>query len=405
MILIIAALVLPCAIIAESTNSNADGAATDSNYKLFEVGAATYTYDINDSTGEFPTLDELTAILPEGQEFNGWFVDDGTDGYNAATDIEAAAEPLFMPGSTYSEITTPTTADSYTAYISDISYTVNFVDSDGSDIRDEKFTIENTSPITAPSEKENENETPGYIIPDGMVFIGWADESGSIFSADASIAISDIIPDDGTTEITLTATYEADPVITFVVDDITTYTHTMTDIEYPTDPVKSNFEFLGWADESGNIVIPAEMTIAELKSLELDENATFTATFEPALHTVSFTVNDTIVSTQTVRHGELATEPAFVPAVDGYVFADWNYDFDTAITDDTTISAEFDEYVAPEPTGLADPVIQTAVILFGIALIAILALFVSKMKSGAIVIGRGPNAKTNVKIDDKEDSE
>lgn len=65
---------------------------------------------------------------------------------------------------------------------------------------------------------------------------------------------------------------------------------------------------------------------------------------------VVFMSNDIVYNTQLVVPNEKAVQPAD-PALDGYVFSGWyeedtfetEFDFDTAITEDTTIYAKWEE--------------------------------------------------------------
>lgn len=221
-------------------------------------------------------------------------------------------------------------------------------------------------------------DTEGYVIPGGMVFAGWVDADGNVVEmTDGNITVIG--------DMTLKATYKADIRISFVVDGIVTYTHTMTGLAYPTDPVKESFTFVGW-DVDGELVLKAGSTSENFKALGLTADTTFTAVFEPAIYTVSFEVDGQIVATQTVKHGELATEPAFIPALEGMDFVEWDYDFAQAITGDTTIVAVFEPTPEPEPTGLANPTVQIMAIIIGVLAVFVVAMLVWKKDEVRVII-------------------
>ncbi len=78
--------------------------------------------------------------------------------------------------------------------------------------------------------------------------------------------------------------------------------------------------------EEGTTEVTTEGTTEE----ETTEEKT---TEEPKEYTVTFMYNGTVFGTQTVKEGECAAVPSLIPASKG----DWDFDFSTAITEDTVI--------------------------------------------------------------------
>ena len=75
---------------------------------------------------------------------------------------------------------------------------------------------------------------------------------------------------------------------------------------------------------------------------------------EPVMHTVTFVSDGSPVPPQTVEHGKKATEPT-TPTKDGYTFSGWYFgdtafDFDTPITDDITLTAQWKRDNQPPTT-------------------------------------------------------
>lgn len=99
-------------------------------------------------------------------------------------------------------------------------------------------------------------------------------------------------------------------------------------VEEPEEAYADGFVFLGW-DFDFETPIKADTVIE--------------AELAPLSYTVTFTVNGETFTTQTVEYGEVASVPTQAPALEGYTFTGWNFDFKTPIYDDTEIEAEFEE--------------------------------------------------------------
>lgn len=333
------------------------------------VGTTTYTKEYKDSV-ILASLADLGITAPAGQTFMGWYAEKLPEGTTEPTQT-------YAPGSIYTgEI------KELKAYFKADTYTVQFMDSDGSIIqlidpdnpdgkKVDKITVAYNTEVSVPAIEDDETRN------DGMVFTGWNLNGEPAVVKDGKVTIAG--------NSVFVATYEKDITVTFVVDGITTYTHVMTGITYPTDPVKDSFTFTGW-DVNGTVVLKAGCTVADLRALGLENDTTFTAIFEPAIYTVSFVVDGDVVATQTVKHGDMATEPAFIPALEGMDFVKWDFDFTQAITGDTTIEAVFEPTPEPEPTGLSDPTVQIMAIAIGVLVIFIVAVLVWKKDDVRVII-------------------
>lgn len=333
------------------------------------VGTTTYTEEYTDSV-ILASLEDLGISAPAGQTFMGWYAEELPEGTTEPTQT-------YAPGSIYTGV-----IKELKAYFKADTYTVQFMDSDGSIIqlidpdnpdgdKVDKITVAYNTEVSVPTIEDDETRN------DGMVFTGWNLNGEPAVVKDDKVTI--------TGNSVFVATYEKDITVTFVVDGITTYTHVMTGITYPTDPVKDSFTFTGW-DMNGSVVLKAGCTVADLRALGLETDTTFTAIFEPAIYTVSFVVDGDVVATQTVKHGDMATEPAFIPALEGMDFVKWDFDFTQAITGDTTIEAVFEPTPEPEPTGLSDPTVQIMAIAIGVLVIFIVAVLVWKKDDVRVII-------------------
>lgn len=332
----------------------------------FDVGGTIYsqTLDVVNGIVTLPGLEDMGVNAPAGKEFKGWFVDVGKDGLRDDGEDRYAAE---------STISYDLIAETYTADLVDIKYTIGFTDAEGMAIAGDAYatqTIIYNGTVTLPA-------VPAPAT--GFVAVGWTADGETILEAGETVSV--------VSDMTFKAVYVKDLVMTFYVDGVITYTHAMTGFNYPTDPVKESFTFVGWAVD-GEVMLKAHAGIDDLKALGLTADTTFTAVFEPAIYTVSFEVDGQIVATQTVKHGEMATEPAFIPALEGMDFVEWDFDFTQAITGDTTIMAVFEPTPEPELTGLANPAVQIMAIIIGVLAIFLVAVLIWKKDEVRVIIVR-----------------
>lgn len=353
-------------LLAEDSDA-AEGDVTVS----YKVGEMTYTDSAPAQAGAVYSLKSLADLglsVGDGKTFGGWKV---------AGDESGAK---YAAGSGYA-IPAGVQAVQFVAEITENTYLVKFTYADGTLIKEfpgSAYDAEITLPAKAPT--ASTGKVIEFIEASGEVFVGW-----SVLKADGTVG--DLVLDadatkvKATADVTYVATYQKDIVLTYVVDGIITYSSTSYKHVVPNDPAKDGFSFVGWSD--GTKTVEAKDLDAYLA--KATEDVTFTAVFEPAIYTVSFEVDGKVVATQTVKHGELAIEPAFVPALEGQDFVKWDFDFTEAVTSDVTVKAVFEPTPEPEPTGLKDPVTLTVLIVAALVLgFLLVVLFLKKddLKAG-----------------------
>ena len=183
------------------------------------------------------------------------------------------------------------------------SYTVTFVDHDGTELK--KETVEHGAQATAPAAPSREH----------YVFTGW------------DTTFSDV-----TTNVTIRATYKpAEYTVKFIGWDGTvlktetvTYTGNAT---APEAPAREGYDFDRWNHSFTNV----------------SENLEVTAIYTQKEYVVTFVdSDDTVLSTQNVKHGEAATAPAN-PTKEGYTFVGWDNTGYGHVTQAMTIKAMYME--------------------------------------------------------------
>ncbi len=133
----------------------------------------------------------------------------------------------------------------------------------------------------------------------------------------------------------------------------------------PADPTASGWTFNGWyADATFSAEFDFNTAIAADTMVYAKWTANSVTPPTPANYTVTFNMNGhgTQVAAQTVKEGETATKPAD-PSASGYTFDGWyadatfsaKFNFDSAITANTTVYAKWTEVKKDEPTDPADP--------------------------------------------------
>ncbi|MBQ8281433.1 MAG: FecR domain-containing protein [Lachnospiraceae bacterium] len=109
----------------------------------------------------------------------------------------------------------------------------------------------------------------------------------------------------------------------------TDYLGEITDIDYSLLP-DNVLENLIDIVENGTVL---DVTIEELRSFLDDENSAGNNSDDKTEYTVTFMYGENIFGVQTVSSGETVSEPTLMPASEG----EWDFDFTTPITEDTTI--------------------------------------------------------------------
>ena len=183
------------------------------------------------------------------------------------------------------------------------SYTVTFVDYDGTELK--KETVEHGAQATAPADPTREH----------YVFTGW------------DTSFSDI-----TTNVTIRATYKpAEYTVRFLGwDGSLLKTETVTynaNVTAPEAPEREGYNFSHWSHSFTNV----------------SSNLDVTAVYEKKEYTVTFVdSDDRVLSTQTVKHGEAATAPE-APTKEGYTFVGWDNTNYGNVTQTMTIKAMYVE--------------------------------------------------------------
>ena len=326
-------------------------------------------------TIKLATLDELGAKAPSDKTFVAW---------NAA---ENGTGTSYVAGST---LIIPSDGDGKAtlyAIFEWTTYTATFKDADGKDITTIKGTA-NTGGSGDAGVKDLAKVAPAAPAVEGMIFAGWLADG-----ADAPVAKANL--GKLSADVTYTAVYTVDYVVTFIDGD-KTYVSCVSKLTVPDLGDRTGFTFLGWFIDTLQV---------DPETFPILEDTTFVAKWEPVNVYVTFTAGS--FSTEVaVLYGQTVVEPALpsgyvgwgIEAEDGTVTA---FDFSKAITEDMTIVG-----IAAAPakaTGLSDPIVMTLAIILGtLVLVGIAGLVVLK-RQGKIVIGRGPNAAKNLPQEEKKE--
>ncbi len=181
-------------------------------------------------------------------------------------------------------------------------YTVSFVDYNGTVLKTE--TVENGKSATAPTAPTRE----------GYTFTGWDKSFDSI-----------------TADTTVTATYESAKkyTVNFVDFDGTLLKSETVDkgasVSAPADPTREGFRFIGWNGTAANVT--ADMTI--------------TAQYVQQFSVTFVDYNGTVLKTETVENGKSATAPT-APTRPYYTFLGWDKSF-VSVTSDLVVNAMYEE--------------------------------------------------------------
>lgn len=331
---------------------------------VYHIGTTVVNDTVTGTGAAIPTtLKDLAALgysIPAGKTFHGWSTSEIVEG-TAPTNVYSA-------GSTYS-VGVVAGANLY-AYITADVYTVSFTYEDGTVISsDSTKSYGQTVALPIISEVKGAGKVIEFV--DGQCLVGWA-----LKNTTEVVIASDAVEATVTGNAVYVAVYAHNPVLTFVVDGTTTYSHTVYGIVIPSAPTKEGFTFGGWSDGT--------RTIADLSAFaaEVVADTTLVAVWEPAVYTVHFYADgEEILPAQSVKHGELVTEPKTIPVKEGCDFVRWNFDFATPVTSDLEIQAVFEPTPAPAPTGFDDPTTQVLAICLGTMVLAMIALAIWKREA------------------------
>ena len=232
----------------------------------------------------------------------------------------------------------------------DSPYNVYYVVGDitYSDISDGLVTLKSMSDLEA-------------VVPEGKAFVGWT-SGGHMYSQEEVLTIS---ADTLYTAMFNVATYD----VIFVANGVSM---PFTDVTYGNEVFPSSdeesetyldysaaegYEFIGWSNGTATITtipaVTANVIYTAVYSAIVVPEVTYTVTFMVGEETTPFLV-------ETVDAGDVAIEPA----IDGYT---WDFDFDTVISENTTINA----VPIAEPS---NEIFGMSVTAFAILLIVVLAM-------------------------------
>lgn len=360
--LIIATAVLLIAAFAGVSVIGTDSDAEATGYAVaYVVDGKTYTVPqvagegVTPGTVTLASLASLGASEPAHKTFVAW---------NTMADGSGTA---YTAGSTYiinnygGDIAQ--TATLYATF-EWTKYTASFVGADGTPIETFVGTAEDGKVI------DLAERAPAAPHVDGKIFAGW-------YSSVTGKPVQTKDLGKLTETVTYTALYSIDYKITFIDGD-KTYISKVSDLTVPDLGQRTGFTFLGW-------FVGTEQ-VADPESYDFKADTTFTAKWEPMNVYVTFVAGSfkTVVA---VLYGQTVVEPALP---DGYVA--WDFDFSKAVTEDITVNALA---AAPaKPSGMADPIVMTIVIILGVLVLVAIAGVIYLRKTGKIVIGRGPKTKT-----------
>ncbi|GAA0381857.1 InlB B-repeat-containing protein [Bacillus horti] len=183
----------------------------------------------------------------------------------------------------------------------------------------------------------------GSLVLEGHTFSGWntqSDGSGTAYAAESTFPM-------GSEDVTLYAKWNLDTyTVEFHVDGGSavvsqTVVHGGQAVEPSPAPSKAGHTFDGWYTSDD-----IEFDFSE----EITGDITLYAKWnpDPVVYTVTFEVDGgSEVPSQTVAHGEPASEPNPAPAKAGHTFGGWytsddiEFDFSEEITEDTTLYAKW----------------------------------------------------------------
>ena len=193
-----------------------------------------------------------------------------------------------------------------------VTYTVTFVDWDGSEISSSQ--VERGGSATAPADPTRE----------GYTFTGWNGDYSNV-----------------TSNVTVTAQYRENPkayTVTFVDWDGSEISASQVEhggsATAPADPTREGYTFTGWSGDYSNVT--SDITV----TAQYQEN--------PAFFTVTFVDWDnSVLGSSQVPRGGSATAPTS-PTRDGYTFTGWDRDFSN-VTSNIIVTAQYSVITTQEP--------------------------------------------------------
>ena len=275
-------------------------------YAKWTINQYTVTFSSNGSVVTTQTVNHggkasrpTTDPTCEGYTFQGWYLNN--EEYNFNTEVTGSI--------------------TLTAQWQLKTYTITFNSNQGSAI--DSQTVNHGGKVSMP--------TPDPIR-EGYTFQGWHLNGNSY----------DFINTVVTGNLTLVASWKLNTyTVTFNPDNSTAETTATvnynTKVSRPTNPVREGYTFQGWFINNTEYDFETPVTT----------NITLKAVWTIKTYTITFNCQDgSAVTTQIVNYGEKVLLPT-TPVRDGYTFLGWyfndtEYDFETVITEDKTLTAHWE---------------------------------------------------------------
>lgn len=327
----------------------------------------TYVGVTNDSRTNYYV--NLESPQRAGSNFIGWFGNNSMtgQGYDKNSNVKD-----YIPETLYASWTSgPTNAE---------NIVVRF-DSDGADTPASPANV-----VVEPDDYRLGNNMPTDPVKDHFTFQGWrTQKNGGGDSVSWLTKMSDYVVSTDPNSVTVYAYWQRNSLgVEFTADGLTSpLDKTFQNVvlskdttlgQLPTDPVKEGYSFNGWyTQENGqgrkinadtdltDLSLPIYKKTVDGKEADyLKLYAHFTDIREK--YTVSFNVDGSVVSSQTVTHGEYATKPSTDPYKAGYGFTGWytdsaatnKFNFYTTVTGNLTLYAGWAESSVDKLTVMFD---------------------------------------------------
>ena len=222
-----------------------------------------------------------------------------------------------------------------------------------------KFDISNSDVVENPADvtiKYGETTTePTVTVPDKYKLDGWYTDEDC--EEKVNFATLEFTEDETTLYAKLQAEVEYNLYENNAIKpEVTTEYVAVGEKAELSEPDENAGKFYGWYDEATWLSIKAggDYTFENtdgLEELKVTEPVALYGQLAEG-HTVTFSAGEGVKAedmpdplTVTVAHGEKVEEPATDPTRTGYKFIGWDYDFDKAVTADTTITAKWEKEV------------------------------------------------------------
>ena len=323
-----------------------------------ESPITTVVYKVGDYSFEYPLTDVETFTVKDISDFDITY---------AGTFVNwKVGNVIYIPGQTISKTGLTAEAGKYTL-VANLDKTVNFIDSEGKKIAiawDDSDAAQQTWPTTAQDDDSAYAKAYAAQTKTGFTFKGWAcndkvyiiereGTSGSYTYALKTVSETPEAVAKLNAGMTFNAVFQKNYSVAWIVDGTQIAKGDVVKYNIPTAPVKTNYNFIGWAINDTAIIAYNAGLVSETdngyridgKSIDdskyfegVAADIEFEAVFEPVQLTVTFEVGE-FKSTQTVLYGEKAMKPELPAGYIAWMFGEKEFDFDTPITENITIIA------------------------------------------------------------------